>query len=152
MQTVTQILAWTGIIFLVIIMAVVNNHQPTDYDHQNAAIPLIQTNLKSALLTGFQKGKVDIIYPYFDEIISICMEGKEEIYLAYNAKIALSNFFESFPPKQFKLSHDGKSRGGKAAYWVGDYKAKMDVKFRIYIFSEKELIQEIEITKELLAL
>jgi len=148
MNKIPRILSWIAIIFLVIVMAMVNNQYPIDYAKQNAVIPISESNLKSEIKEGFQKGNAALIYPYFDEIISLCIQEKEDFYLAYNAKAALTNFFEAFPPKQFELKHDGKSKGGQETYLIGDYTTKTGIEFRVYIFLEKDLIQEIEISSD----
>ena len=148
MKKIPIILIWVALVFIVIATAIVNKPYPTEFTSQNTAIPLPQTGLKSVLKEGFEAGKVELLFPYFDEIISICIQEKEDIYLAYHAKAALSSFFESFPPEEFDLKHNGKSRGGQETFLIGDYTSKTGTKFRVYIFLEKDLIQEIEISSE----
>lgn len=62
-----------------------------------------------------------IAYPNFDELISICKEDAEEIYLAYNAQTALPNFFTTHPPSRFEMNHVGKNRKATKVYFIGDY-------------------------------
>ena len=135
-------------LFLILSMIAVVNHQTEVTNIQKSSISLMQPPLKEIILKGFQKGEVARLYPYFDELISICIVEKEEIYLAYNAQAALQNFFDQHPPATFKISHSGKSRGGKEIYFIGDYTDKNDNKSRIYIFVAAELIQEIEISSQ----
>lgn len=137
--------------FLIVYMIVVVNHQTEVTNTQKASISLMQPTLKEAILKGFQKGEVAVLFPYFDELISICIEDKEEIYLAYNAQATLQNFFNKYPPATFKISHSGKSRGGKETYFIGDYTDKNARKLRIYIFVVAELIQEIEISNPIVS-
>ena len=130
---------------MIVLLAVVN-HQSIETTTKKGAIARTQPALKSAIQKGFQKGEVAVLFPYFDELITICIEEEEEIYIAYNAQAALQNFFDKYPPATFKISHSGKSRGGKETYFIGDYTDKNAQKLRIYIFVESELIQEIEIS------
>gem|GEM_PF-4055656 len=150
MKYLHKISALLGL-FLIFSMITVVNYQTEVTHTQKAAISLMQPALKEAILKGFQKGEVAILYPYFDELISICINDKEEIYLAYNAQAALQNFFDQNPPAKFKISHSGKSRGGKENYFIGDYTDKNDQKSRIYIFVETGLIQEIEISSQVVS-
>lgn len=132
-------------VFLLVSLIAIVNEKNVNSNPQEMALTFKINTLKQAILNGFQKGQVAELYPYFDEILSICIDDKEEIYLAYNAKSAMQHFFAIHPPAKFKITHNGKSKGGKASYWIGDYQDVNSRNFRIYILAEKALIQEIEI-------
>jgi len=135
-------------IMLVIGLVALVNQAPTDYATQNVLNSIIQPTLKAAIQQGFEKGKIEVLYPHFDELISICINDVEEVYLAYNGKTALQNFFTVHPPAQFEINHTGTNKSGIKAYFIGDYEDSQQEKFRIYILTEKELIQSIEINKK----
>lgn len=132
-------------VFLLVSLIVIVDKKSVDSNAQEMFFTFKSNTLKGAILNGFQKGEVDRLYPYFDEILSICIEEEEELYLAYNAKSVMHHFFVTNPPTKFNIIHNGKSKGGNATYWIGDYQDANNSNFRIYILAEQELIQEIEI-------
>jgi len=137
----------TGVFLIIVSLALVNQNDLNTNIHQ-ATTQAITPSLKSAIQKGFQKGEVDLLFPHFDEIISICIADEEQIYMAYHAQAALQNFFNANPPAKFEISHTGKSKGGNETYFIGDYTDVNDQKMRIYIFVIANLIQEIEISSE----
>lgn len=150
MKYINKIFTIIGLFFVVALL-VVFNQQSIEITTQKAAITLTQPTLKEAIQKGFQAGNVAILFPYFDEFLNICIEDKEAIYLAYDAQVVMQNFFTKYPPATFKISHSGKSRGGKEAYFIGDYTDENDNKLRIYIFVEAALIQEVEISNKMVS-
>lgn len=147
MKHISKFFTILGLFFIIILMALLNQ-QSKNINAPTATDSLIPSISKEIIQKGFQKGDVSILYPHFDELISICINGEEAIYLAYNAQTALLNFFNSYPPQKFELSLSGKSNDGRQAYFIGDYLDSNNNKIRITIFSSSELIQNIEINNE----
>lgn len=144
MKYLNKILTIISLFLVLILMALLNNQTNVKTTYK-ASISLIPTPIEAVIQKGFQDGDVAMLFPYFDELITICVDEEEEIYLAYNAKAALQSFFDNHPPSKFDISHSGKSRGGKETYFIGDYTTENKEQLRIYIFLEANLIQDIEI-------
>lgn len=149
MKNLNKFLTILGL-FIIVVLLAVTNYEPIETTIQKAEIALPQPALKEAIQKGFQTGAVALLFPYFDEVVNISVEDKEEIYPASNAQAVLQNFFDKYPPATFQISHSGKSRGGEETYYIGDYTDEIGQKLRIYIFVEKALIQEIEISNQII--
>lgn len=108
----------------------------------------ITDTLSNAISKGFNTGEVSILFPYFNENISISIAEDENDYKAIDAQIPLTSFFQQHPPKDFSIVHSGRNKTGKEKYWIGDYTNDHNILFRVYILSNQERIQSIEISEK----
>lgn len=108
----------------------------------------ITDTLDDAISRGFSTGEVSILFPYFAESIIISIAEDENDYKAIDAQIPLTNFFQQHPPKGFSIVHSVKNKNGKEKYWIGDYTNDHNILFRVYILSNQERIQSIEISEK----
>jgi len=138
-----------AIALLIGLFTLIRDQHSHSYSLKNSEQGKAQPGLEEVIRQGFQKGEVAVLYPFFDELISICIEDVEEIYLAYNAKTAMQNFFHAHPPQEFIINHKGTNKGGKDHFYIGEYRTKNKENFSVYIFAEKGLISSIEINREI---
>lgn len=94
------------------------------------------TQVKSALNTGSSKELVK----YLDKTSDIDIEGEKASYSKTQAEVILKDFFQSYPPTNFQIVHQGASRAG-SPYVIGQYSYKSG-SFRVWI-RLKEISDEI---------
>jgi hypothetical protein len=85
------------------------------------------TQVKSALNTGSSKELVK----YLDKTSDIDIEGEKASYSKTQAEVILKDFFQSYPPINFQIVHQGASRAG-SPYVIGQYSYKSG-SFRVWI-------------------
>lgn len=85
------------------------------------------TQVKSALNTGSSKELVK----YLDKTSDIDIEGEKASYSKTQAEVILKDFFQSYPPTNFQIVHQGASRAG-SPYVIGQYSYKSG-SFRVWI-------------------
>ena len=83
--------------------------------------------VKSALNTGSSKELVK----YLDKTSDIDIEGEKAAYSKTQAEEILKDFFQSYPPTNFQIVHQGASRAG-SPYVIGQYSYKSG-SFRVWI-------------------
>jgi len=141
-------LTWLLSITFIVLFVAFNNQNKKICPSDLVAINPLTNPIEEAILDGFTTGNINLLFPHFDELISICMEDEEEPYLAYNAQTPLQLFFDLNPPKKFTINHQGTSSSGRQSFWIGNYESANGIVFRISIMAEKEYIQYIEIQQE----
>lgn len=84
------------------------------------------------------------------ETVDISINSKVETYSKAQAEFVLRDFFKQHPPKDFKIIHQGSSKGG-LPYAIGQY-ATADESYRVFIkiknISNAYLVNEIRFDKE----
>lgn len=139
------------LLFSILIIFIFKNENIAFKEWGTAKIT-IDKSLNNAILKSFKAGDAALLVPYFEETINLSIEEEEDSYEASNAKIPLNNFFERNPPKYFAIKHSGKNKSGKEKYWIGDYTNEMGLLFRVYLLSNQERIQSIEISEKKIVL
>lgn len=143
-----KIFSWIAVILLSIFIIIFFRYDNTVFKNGGTAKITIATPLNDAILKGFKSGDIELLFPYFEETISLSISDEENEYKAAEAKIPLKSFFERHPPKYFSIQHSGKNKSGKEKYWIGDYTNESGMLFRIYILSNQERIQSIEVSEK----
>ena len=100
--------------------------------------------LKEQLSQHLKNGDTEALATYFQTDVGITVEGKE-YFEKENATAALADFFEAYPPIDFKLMHYGESKSKTSSYLIGELTTDSK-KFRIVIDLYKEAIESIIIS------
>ena len=87
----------------------------------------IISQVKSALNAGSSKELIK----YLDKTSDIDIEGEKASYSKTQAEVILKDFFQSYPPTNFQIIHQGASRAG-SPYVIGQYSFKSG-SFRVWI-------------------
>lgn len=85
------------------------------------------TQVKGALNAGSSKELIK----YLDKASDIDIEGEKSTYSKTQAEVVLKDFFQSYPPTNFQIIHQGASRAG-SPYVIGQYSHKSG-SFRVWI-------------------
>ena len=85
------------------------------------------SQVKGALNAGSSKELVK----YLDKNSDIDIDGEKSTFSKTQAEVVLKDFFQSFPPTNFQIIHQGASRAG-SPYVIGQYTYKSG-SFRVWI-------------------
>ena len=88
------------------------------------------------------KGDVEGLGKYFAEDIFLIVPGKEDDFTKTEAVNHLQDFFSTYPPKNYKLRHEGKSASGKGKYFIGMLTTG-NGDFKTYLMTQNEKIEEL---------
>lgn len=91
---------------------------------------------KEELLHVFQSGSSRDLARYFDQGITININGNQGDYSKNQAELVMRDFFRKFPPVDFQLLHEGNNQE-QMIYYIGIYKSE-DVAFRVFIRGKKD--------------
>lgn len=84
------------------------------------------------------------------ETVDVSINSKVETYSKAQAEFVLRDFFKQHPPKDFKIIHQGSSKGG-LPYAIGQY-ASGDDSYRVFVkiknINNQYLVNEIRFDKE----
>lgn len=103
-------------------------------------------NVKAAMKAGSSKELVR----YFNEIVSLNVDGEKSNYSKTQAEIIMRDFFQANPPSSFDYIHQGNSKEG-LLYTIGQY-THPNGTYRVYMllksFNGKYLVDTLDLTKE----
>lgn len=73
----------------------------------------------TSVVAALQKGNVESLSHYFDNMVEISLEGKTNSYSKSQASVILKDFFSGHKVKGFKMIHKGKSGKG-SSFGIGN--------------------------------
>ena len=85
-------------------------------------------DIPEEIVTAFNSGNATLLAKYFSQTIELTLLDKEEVYSKTQAEIIMRDFFNSNPPKQFQIMHEGGKETSK--YAIGTLTAESN-KYRI---------------------
>jgi len=116
--------------------------------------PLLFTELPGInedIVTAFRTGNAAGVSKYLNPTVDLSLPGHESTCSKQQAEQILKTFFTKYPPKSFKINHQGASRDG-SQFYIGSYVSDKGTSFRIYFLMKKQgniqLIQQIQIDEE----
>lgn len=116
--------------------------------------PLLLTELPGInedIVTAFRTGNAAGVSKYLNPTVDLSLPGHESTCSKQQAEQILKTFFTKYPPKSFKINHQGASRDG-SQFYIGSYVSDKGTSFRIYFLMKKQgniqLIQQIQIDEE----
>jgi len=93
-------------------------------------------DLKDELLNVFQSGSSRDLARFFEQGVTININGNQGDYSKNQAELVMRDFFRKFPPVDFHLLHEG-NNSEQMIYYIGVYKS-VDVSFRVFIRGKKD--------------
>lgn len=104
------------------------------------------TNVKASMKAGSSRELVN----YFNDIVSLNVDGQKSNYSKTQAEIIMRDFFKANPPSSFEYIHQGNSKEG-LLYTIGQY-SHPNGTYRVYMllkaFNGKYLVDTLDLTKE----
>ena len=100
----------------------------------NFALSQDKTNNKE-IITAIQKGDYLKLADNFNTTIDLQIGKTDGNYSKTQAKQILKDFFKKYPPKSFKIIHEGSSKNS-SEYIIGSYNSEKK-EFRVYILLKK---------------
>ncbi len=103
-------------------------------------------NVKASMKAGSSRELVN----YFNDIVSLNVDGQKSNYSKTQAEIIMRDFFKANPPTSFDYIHQGNSKEG-LLYTIGQY-THPNGTYRVYMllksFNGKYLVDTLDLTKE----
>ena len=103
-------------------------------------------NVKASMKAGSSKELVK----YFNDIVSLNVDGEKSNYSKTQAEIIMRDFFKANPPTAFDYIHQGNSKEG-LLYTIGQY-SHPNGTYRVYMllksFNGGYLVDTLDLTKE----
>ena len=107
--------------------------------------------INEEIVTAFRTGNASGVSKYLNPTVDLSLPGHESTCSKQQAEQILKTFFTKYPPKSFKINHQGASRDG-SQFYIGSYVSDKGTSFRIYFLMKKQgniqLIQQIQIDEE----
>lgn len=104
------------------------------------------SNVKASMKAGSSKELVK----YFNDIVSLNVDGEKSNYSRTQAEIIMRDFFRANPPSSFEYIHQGNSKEG-LLYTIGQY-SHPNGTYRVYMllksFNGKYLVDTLDLTRE----
>lgn len=101
------------------------------------------------IVNGLKTGNANLLSKSFNQNIELVVIDNENVYSKAHAKQVLTDFFRKYPPKGFKIIHDGGK--GNSMYAIGNLETEKE-KFRVYFLiketQNKPLIHQLRIEKQ----
>lgn len=84
------------------------------------------------------------------QTVDVTIEGKVQSYSKAQAEFVFRDFFRQHPPMEFKIIHQGSSKGGQP-FAIGQYKSGSET-YRVFMkiksVNRQQLLHEISFSKE----
>ena len=100
----------------------------------------IQTDdIINTLANAISTQKASVLLKHFTPTVELNIEDKKASYRSQQATLVLDNFFNTYPPKNFRYLHQGKVKKSGHRYCIGEYKTVDNNIFKVFIlFVKKE--------------
>ncbi|MBL4654345.1 MAG: DUF4783 domain-containing protein [Bacteroidia bacterium] len=116
------------------------------FSNTKANVDDIYAEIASAIKSG---SSIEVA-KYFSANVELTILDNEDLYSKAQAQLILKDFFEKYPPKAYKLIHQGSSTEG-SKYAIGNY-TTTNREFRTYFYikqsGDKYFIQELRFEDE----
>ncbi len=93
-----------------------------------------EIKVPNEIIKGFQQGKSELIYKYFNSNIEFIIENNSNIYSKQQAKGILTHFFKQNKVVKYQTLHSGEK--GASLFVIGKLETKTK-NFRIYLLARK---------------
>lgn len=101
------------------------------------------------IVKGLKTGNANLLSKSFNTNIELVVVDNENVFSKAHAKQVLIDFFKKYPPKEFKIIHDGGKEN--SMYAIGNLETEKE-KFRVYFLiketKNKPLIHQLRIEKQ----
>ena len=116
-----------------------------------SGLDIPQTGVSDEIISAIKDGHSNALAKYFNNTLDLTVPGNESTYSRAQAEIIIKDFFSKFPPKSFKINHQGSAKDG-SLFFIGTYISTNSKSFRTYFLikkvNEKYLIQQLQFESE----
>lgn len=95
-------------------------------------------------------GSAKELSKYLFQTVDVTIEGKVQSYSKAQAEFVFRDFFRQHPPSEFRIIHQGSSKGGQP-FAIGQYKSNNET-YRVFMkiksVNNQQLLHEISFSKE----
>ena len=109
----------------------------------------LSAKVPDEIVKSLKTGDANLLAKSFNNNIELVVVDNENVYSKAHAKQVMIEFFKQYPPKEFKLIHDGGK--GNSKYAIGNLETEK-AKFRVYFLlketNNKILIHQLRIEKQ----
>jgi len=109
---------------------------------QNDVIGQVRETIKA--------GSAKELSKYLFQTVDVTIEGRVQSYSKAQAEFVFRDFFRQHPPSEFRIIHQGSSKGGQP-FAIGQYKSGGDT-YRVFMklkaVNKQHLLHEISFSKE----
>ena len=124
------------IVFWILTLQVFASHGQSDVINQ----------VKETIKAGSSKELSRFLF----QTVDVTIEGKVQSYSKAQAEFVFRDFFRQHPPAEFKIIHQGSSKGGQP-FAIGQYKSGSET-YRVFMkiksVNRQQLLHEISFSKE----
>jgi Domain of unknown function (DUF4783) len=110
-----------------------------------------QTGVINEISMAIKTGNAKAVARYFDSNVELTLPDEEGFFSKAQSEQVLKKFFQQYPPKDFKVMHQGES-DGDARYVIGTLTTQSNQEFRTLIYLKKEgdkfLVHQLKFTND----
>ena len=110
----------------------------------------VSSNITDDISNAIKTGNASELTKHFNTNLDITILGNSNSYSKSQAEMIIKDFFKKYPPKSFKVIHQGTSADG-SQFSICNYVSSTK-SFRVYFlvkkFSDKLLIQQLKFESE----
>ncbi len=114
------------------------------------AILYAQTDVISQVKETIKAGSAKELSKFLNQTVDVTLDGGPQSYSKAQAEFIFRDFFKQHPPTEFKIIHQGTSKGGQT-FGIGQYKSGGET-YRVYMkikgADSQQLVHEISFAKE----
>lgn len=109
-----------------------------------------QADVISQVKETIKAGSAKELSKYLNQTVDVNLDGGLQSYSKAQAEFIFRDFFKQHPPTEFRIIHQGTSKGGQT-FGIGQYKSGADT-FRVYMkvkgVDNQQFVHEISFAKE----
>lgn len=111
---------------------------------------LAQTDVINQVKETIKAGSAKELSKYLNQTVDVTLDGGPQSYSKAQAEFIFRDFFKLHPPSEFRIIHQGTSKGGQT-FGIGQYKSGNET-YRVYMkikgTDAQQLVHEISFAKE----
>jgi|SRR5690606_15469011 hypothetical protein len=116
----------------------------------HAATAQAQSDAIGQVRETIKAGSAKELSKYLFQTVDVTIEGRVQSYSKAQAEFVFRDFFRQHPPSEFRIIHQGSSKGGQP-FAIGQYKSGADT-YRVFMklrtVNKQQLLHEISFSKE----
>jgi len=109
-----------------------------------------QTDVINQVKETIKAGSAKELSKYLNQTVDVTLDGGPQSYSKAQAEFIFRDFFKQHPPSEFRIIHQGTSKGGQN-FGIGQYKSGNET-YRVYMkikgSDAQQLVHEISFAKE----
>ena len=109
-----------------------------------------QSEVINEVKETIKAGSAKELSRYLFQTVDVTIEGKVQSYSKAQAEFVFRDFFRQHPPMEFKIIHQGSSKGGQP-FAIGQYKSGSET-YRVFMkiksVNRQQLLHEISFSRE----